>query len=136
MSWQFNEDGTPNIINSNNIPSIIIQSSEDKMNREIKIYNSNIPSKYLGSTFSIDGSSIHQFKLIKQDAQGGANTLTSNPFNRLQAALYLNCHLNPKIHYPLSTSTISNEQAKQIHKAHISFVISVMGYNKTCPPRT
>ena len=26
MSWQFNEDGTPNIINSNNIPSIIIQS--------------------------------------------------------------------------------------------------------------
>ena len=68
MSWQFNEDGTPNIINSNNIPSIIVQSSEDKINREIKIYNSNIPSKYLGSIFSIDGSSIHQFKLIKQDA--------------------------------------------------------------------
>ena len=48
MSWQFNEDGIPKIINNNNIPSIIIQSSEEKMNREIKIHNSDIPSKYLG----------------------------------------------------------------------------------------
>ena len=34
---------------------------------------------------------------------------------------------------PLSSSTISNEQAKKIHKAHIPFVISAMGYNKTWP---
>ena len=80
MSWQFNDDRTPNIINSNNISSIIIQSSEDKMNGEIKIHNSNIPSKYLGSTSSIDGSSIHQFKLIKKDEHDSDNTLTSHPF--------------------------------------------------------
>ena len=102
------------------------------MNREIKIHNSKILSKYLGSTSSIDGSSIYQFKFIRQDTQDGANTLTSNPFNRPHTTLYLNCHLNAKIHYPFSISTISNEQAKQIHKAHIPFVISAMGYNKTC----
>ena len=119
MSWQFNEDGIPKIINNNNIPSIIIQSSEEKMNREIKIHNSDIPSKYLGSTSSIDGKSIHQFQLIKKDAHDGTNTLTTHPFIIPQAILYLNCHLNLKFHYPLSSSTISNEQAKQIHKAHI-----------------
>ena len=120
MSWQFNDDGSPNIINSNNIPSIIIQSPEEKMNREIKIHNSNISSKYLGSTSSIDGSSIHQIKLIKKDAQNGVNTITFHHFNRPQAILYLNYHLNLKIHYPLSSSTISNEQAKQIHKSTYS----------------
>ena len=101
------------------------------MNREIKIHNSNIPSKYLRSTSSIDESSIHQFKLIKQDAHDSDKTLTSHPFNRPQAKLYLNCHLNPKIHYPLSSSIISNEQVKKIHKAHIPSVLFAMRYNKT-----
>ena len=131
MSWQFNEDGIPKITNNNNIPSIIIKSSEDKINSEIKIRNSDIPSKYLGSTSSIDGKSIHQFQLMKIDAQDGANTITTNPFNRPQATLYLNYHLNPKLHYPLSSSTLSNEQAKQIHKAHIPSALSAIGYTNT-----
>ena len=63
MSREFNEDSIPKIINNNNIPSIIIQSLEGKMNREIKIHNSDITSKYLGSTSSIDGNSIHQLKI-------------------------------------------------------------------------
>ena len=66
MSWQFTTKGTPNIINNNNIPSITIQSSENKMKRDIKINNSDIPSKYLGSNSSIDGYPDHQFKLIKK----------------------------------------------------------------------
>ena len=110
---------------------ITIQSLQDKMNREIKIHNSGIPSKYLGSTSSIDGKSIHQFQLMKTDAQDGANTITTNPFNRPQATLYLNYHLNPKLHYPLSSSTLSNEQAKKIHKAHIPSALSAIGYNNT-----
>ena len=52
-------------------------------------------------------------------------------FNRPQATLYLNCHLNPKMHYPHSSSTILNEQVKQIHKAHIPFILPAMAYNKT-----
>ena len=131
MSWNFNEDGIPKTINNNNTLSIIIQSLEDKMNREVKIHNSDISSKYLGSTSSIDGNSMHQFQLMKKDAQNGTNTLTNNPFNRPQATLYLNCYLNPKLHYPLSRSTLSNEQAKQIHKAHIPSALSAMGYNNT-----
>ena len=82
MSWQFTEEGIPIIINNNNIPSITIQSSEDRMNKEIKIHNSDIPSKYLESTSSIDGNPNYQFKLIKKDTQDGVNTLTTHPFNR------------------------------------------------------
>ena len=66
MSWQFTEEGTPIIINNNNISSLATQSSEDRMKKEIKIQNSNIPSKYLGSTLFIDGNPNHQFKLIKK----------------------------------------------------------------------
>ena len=66
MPWQFTAEGTPIIINNNNIPSIIIQLSKNKMKRNIKINNSDIPSKYLGSNSSIDGYPNHQFKLIKK----------------------------------------------------------------------
>ena len=76
MSWQFTEEGTPIIINNNNnISSLAIQSSEDRMKKEIKIQNSNIPSKYLGSTLFIDGNPNHQFKLIKKKTLKTALTL-------------------------------------------------------------
>ena len=78
----------------------------------MKINNSIIPSKYLGSTSSIDGNQNHQFRLIKKDAQDVANTLTTHSLNIPQATLYLNYHLNHKIYFPLSSSTISTEQAK------------------------
>ena len=68
------------------------------MNREIKIHNSDIPSKYTESTSSIDRNSIHQIQLIKKDVHNGTNNLTTNLFNRPQATLYLNIHLNPKLH--------------------------------------
>ena len=66
MSWNFTEEKTPIITNNNNIPSITIKSSEDKLKRDIKINNSDIPSKYLGSTLLIDGNQNNQFKLIKK----------------------------------------------------------------------
>ena len=66
MSWKFTEEETLIITNNNNITSVTIQSSEDKMKRYIKIKDSDIPSKYLESTSHIEGNTYHQFKLIKK----------------------------------------------------------------------
>ena len=74
---------------------------------------------------------INNFNQLKKDDQDGANALTTHLFNRSQVTLDLNYHLNPKMHFLLSSSTTSTEQAKQIHKAHISSALSAMGYNKT-----
>ena len=132
MSWKFTEDEIPIIINIINILPIIIQWSEDNMKRQIKIHHSDIPSKYLGSTSSINGDSNHRFNLIKGDAQEDVNTLTTHPFNRLQATLYLNSHLNSKLHY-LARSNLSTNQVKINHKAHTPSIIYAMGYNKIWP---
>ena len=88
------------------------------MKRQIKIHHSDIPSKYLGSTSSMNGDSNHQFTLIKSDGQEGIKTLTTYPFNKPQATLYLNSHLNLKLYY-LTRSNLTTNQVKKITE-HIS----------------
>ena len=67
---------------------------------------------------------------LQTDSEG-ARTLVSKPLTHFQSKIYLNTHPNPKLHYPLPISSLSEKQYIQINKAHILQAISSMGFNRT-----
>ena len=44
-----------------------------------------------------------------------------------------NTHLNPKLYYPFTCSSLPNQQYIDINKAHIRSSLSSMGFNRTWP---
>ena len=77
------------------------------------------------------GNQDSQFHSSITTAKLGARTLDTNPFGRYHAKLYLNTHINPKIYFPFTCSSLSNQQYIDINKEHIPSALSSMGFNRT-----
>ena len=84
----------------------------------------SIQSAPLGNPFSQYQSSI-------QITKTSARTLDMNPFCRYHAKLYLNIHLDPKLYYPFTYTSLSPKQYTAINKHHIPSTLSFMGFNIT-----
>ena len=89
--------------------------------------------KYLGIQSASSGNQDAQYQSSISTAKLGARTLDTNPFGRYHAKVYLNTHLNQKLYYPFTCSSLTHKQYIAINKAHIPSALSSMGCNRTWP---
>ena len=82
--------------------------------------------KYLGIQSAPSGNQDSQFHSSITTAKLGAQTLDTNPCGRYNAKIYLNTPLHPKLHYPFTCSSLSNQQYIDTNKAHIPSTLSSM----------
>ena len=132
LEWDFDEQGIP-FLQKHTTSSINIQSSETKTKQLIPHLPNDAPFKYLGVHTSPNGCQKKQSDVTFKTAQDGARILASKPFSHFQARIYLNSHLNMKLYFPLTTSSLPEAQYTRINKAHIPQALSSMGFNKTWP---
>ena len=95
--------------------------------------SNDVPFKYLGIHTSPNRCQNKQSEVTFKTAQDGARILASKPFTHFQSRIYLNSHLNMKLYFPLTTSSLPEAQYININKAHIPQALSSMGFNKTWP---
>ena len=95
--------------------------------------SNDVPFKYLGVHTSPNGCQKKQSDVIFKIAHDGARILASKPFSHFQARIYLNIHLNVKLYFQLTTSSLPEAQYIRINKAHIPQALSSMGFDKTWP---
>ena len=129
----FHDDGRVFLAPMPDIEPFIITSSFDKSHYVIKLISNNECMKYLRIKSAPSGNQDSQFHSSITTAKLGARTLDTNPFGRYHAKLYLNTHLNPKLYYPFTCSSLSNQQYIDINKTHIPSSLSSMGFNRTWP---
>ena len=133
MEWEFHDDGRVILAPMSDIEPFTITSSFDKSHYLIKLLSNNEYMKYLGIQSTPAGNQDSQFHSSITTAELGARTLDTNPFGRYNAKLYLNTHLNTKLYYPFTCSSLSNQQYIDINKTHIPSSLSSMGFNRTWP---
>ena len=105
LEWDFDEYEIL-FLKKHSTLSINIQLSETKTKQLIPHLPNDVPFKYLGVNTTPNGCQRKQSKVTFKTAQDGARILTSKPFTHLQSRIYLNSHLNMKIFFPLTTSSL------------------------------
>ena len=68
-----------------------------------------------------------------QDSPGWYQNPSLQTFHSFQSRIYLSSHLNMKLYFPLTTSSLSEAQYIKNQKSHIPQELSSMGFNKTWP---
>ena len=86
--------------------------------------SNDVPSKYLGVHTSPNGCKTKQSDVTFKTAQDGARDLASKPFTLFQYSLYLNRHLNMKLYFSLTTSSLPETQYIKTNKTHIPQALS------------
>ena len=119
MEWIFHDDGRVILAPMPEIEFFTITSSFDKSHNAIKLLSNNECMKYLGIQSAPSGNQDSQFHPSITTAKLSARTLDTNPFGRYHAKLYLNTHLNPKLYYPFTCSSLLNKHCIDINKEHI-----------------
>ena len=133
MEWTFHDDGRVILAPMSDVEPFTITSSFDKSHYVMTLLSNNECMKYLGIQSAPSGNQDSQFHSSITTAKLGARTLDTNPFGRYHAKLYLNTHLNPKIYFLFTCSSLSNQQYIDINKEHIPSALSTMGFNRTWP---
>ena len=115
--------------------NIIHQHSiiRNKTPKTILHLSNDVPFKYLGVHTSQNGFQKKQSEVNFKIAQDGARILASKPFTHFRSRIYLNCHLNMKLYFPLNTSSLPEVQYIYINKAHIPQTLLSVGFNRTWP---
>ena len=127
MAWTHDNKGSQLILPTQKIS---VTDSEDHKTYDIVLLQNNEPFKYLGITSSSNDDQKHQFKIMFSATKEKSRILSTSPFKNYQSKSYLFTHLNPKIHYPLSRTSLSFKQYDSSHKAHIPTSIFSMVYNR------
>ena len=75
----------------------------------------NQATTYLRVTFQVDGSQSAQTTILKQKANKIIRKLSYCHMPHCYGHIHQLCSINPKLTYPLITSSINNKQLKSIH---------------------
>ena len=131
MEWIFHDDGRVILVSIPDIESFTNTPSFDDSKCVIKILSNDECMKYLGIQSDPSGNQNSQYSSSINIAKVGARTLDTNPFGQYHAKLYLNTHLNSKLYYHFTCSSLSNKQYIDIDKEHIPSALSSMNFNRT-----
>ena len=101
---------TDSFSKKNTISSINIQSSETKTRQVIPHLFNDISFKYLGVHTSPNGCQKKQLDVTSKTAQDCAKILVSKLFTQFHSRLYSNSHLNMKLYFLLTTSSLPDAQ--------------------------
>ena len=90
------------------IEPFTMTSSFDKSHYAIKFLSNNECMKYLEIQSTPSENQDSRYHSSIATTKLGTRTLDTNPSGRYHARLYLNIHLNPKLYYPFTCSSLSN----------------------------
>ena len=108
MKLKLHDDGRVFLAPMPDIDPFTITSSFDNIKQVIKLLSNNPCIKYLGIQSIPSENQDSQFKFLIKITKTGARALDMNPFGRYYVKLYLNNHLNPKIYYPFTYSSLTS----------------------------
>ena len=103
--------------------------SETKINHRILHVTNDVPFKYLGVHISPNGYQNKQSDVTLTTIKGCAWVLASKPFTHFQSRLYLNTHLNPKLHFhsqlPVYLNHNISKQTKPIFPEYYPLLVLI-----------
>ena len=89
----------------------------------------NQATTYLGVTFQVNGDQAIQTSIIKEKANKISRKLNCCHIPYYYGHIYQLCSINPKLTYPLVTSSLNNKQLKSIHSIIDTELINYVDLN-------
>ena len=117
----------------NNNKETITFLSENNIQVHSQQLSPNNAIKYLGVISQLNGKQIAITTLIRQVVDSLSRTIASIHLPHYYAHIFHQCKVNPKLNYPLATTSMSDEQIKIIHRRIHPEVIVSKGYNRKWP---
>ena len=130
MEQKFRDDGRVFLVLMPDIDSFTTTFSFDNTKHVITLLSNNSCMKYLDIQSIPSGNQESQFKSLIQINKTCARTLDTNPFGRHHTKKNLRTHLNAKLYYSFTYSSLTSKQYISINKHHIASDFSSMGFNK------
>ena len=88
---------------------------------------------YLGVTSQVDGDQSVQTAVVKKEANNISRKLNCCHMPHYYAHIHQLCSINPKLTYPLVSSSMNNKQLKSIQSIIRPSVIASKGFNQNWP---
>ena len=93
----------------------------------------NAPSTYLGVTSQIDGDHTTQLSKLRESVKELSKKLSTCHMPHHYGHLYQQYFINPKLSYPLLTSSPTDKKLDSIQKIIHPSVIAAKGFNRNWP---
>ena len=133
LYYDFTISGLPILRSGTFEPTICIKFNNATSQTPLKQLSAHTSHKTLGTQKSPAGNETAAFKAILKKNTVHSKTVARSPFNKLDAWTYYHSIYLPSITYPFPSSTLSDEQCKQLQVQVKKSLLPKCGYIRNMP---